>query len=157
MASISKLNPNSEQVLDDLVRCETRLYNALSEALRAEYGLTFAQFEFMRYLQRSPGSRVADLATCFAVGVGATSKGIDRLEQVGFVQRIANPNDRRSSLLQLTTKGQKEVLRSRKVVDRHLFQLIESSIGIPAFQSLADVLHLLRVSLEKDGIGTPAG
>jgi MarR family transcriptional regulator, multiple antibiotic resistance protein MarR len=59
---------------DDLVRCETRLYNAVGEKLRAEHGIVASQFEFLRYLRDHPESRVADVASNFAAGIGAISK-----------------------------------------------------------------------------------
>src|SRR6185503_6791597 len=86
----------------DLVRCETRLYNALNDRLRTRHGIVTSQFEFLRFLRHHPGSRVADLATEFAIGIGATSKGVDRLEKQAWVARRTNPSDRRSSLLDLT-------------------------------------------------------
>lgn len=67
----------------DLVRCETRLYNTLNDGLREAHGIVTSQFEFLRFLREHPGSRVADLAAEFAIGAGATSKGVDRLEKRG--------------------------------------------------------------------------
>ncbi|MEU8973311.1 MarR family transcriptional regulator [Streptomyces monashensis] len=40
---------------------------------------------------------MADLAAEFAIGIGAMSKGIDRLEGHGRVARQPNPADRRSA------------------------------------------------------------
>ena len=65
---------------DDLVRRETRLYDAVGERLRAERGIVTPQFELLRYLRDHPRSGVADIATNFAAGIGAISKGVDRLE-----------------------------------------------------------------------------
>jgi MarR family multiple antibiotic resistance transcriptional regulator len=62
---------------DDLVRCETRLYNATGERLRADHGIVTSQFEFLRYLRDHPGARVVDLAAKFAAGIGSISKGAD--------------------------------------------------------------------------------
>ncbi|MEU6556960.1 hypothetical protein ABZ915_42945 [Streptomyces sp. NPDC046915] len=67
-------------LFDDLVRCETRPYNALNEALRERHGIATSPFEFLRHLRDHPASRVADLAAEFAIGIGATSEGIGRLE-----------------------------------------------------------------------------
>src|SRR6476660_5399833 len=89
----------------DLVRCETRLYNALNDRLRERHGIVTSQFEFLRHLRDHPGSRVADLALEFAVGIGATSTGVDRLEKLGWIVRQPNPSARRSSLLALTDDG----------------------------------------------------
>ncbi|MFD3417712.1 MarR family transcriptional regulator [Streptomyces decoyicus] len=38
-------------------------------------------------LRDHPGSRVADLAAEFAIGIGATSKGVDRLDKKAWVIR----------------------------------------------------------------------
>src|SRR5947208_11404749 len=89
----------------DLVRCETRLYNALNDRLRERHGIVTSQFESLRHLRDHPGARVADLAAEFAAGIGAVSKGTDRLERNGWVARRPNPADRRSSLLVLTEAG----------------------------------------------------
>lgn len=63
------------QVFMDLVRYETRLYNALGEQLRTEHGLTMGQYEFLRIIDSRDGCRVNDLAEQAAITVGATSKG----------------------------------------------------------------------------------
>ncbi|WP_120719844.1 MarR family transcriptional regulator [Streptomyces hundungensis] len=71
-----------------------------------------SQYEFLRFLREHPDSRVADLATEFAIGVGATSKGVDRLEKRGWVVRQADPADRRSHLLALTEEGARLLARA---------------------------------------------
>lgn len=63
----------------DLVRCETRLYNALNynalnDRLRERHGIVTSQFEALSYLRDHPGSQVADLAAEFAIGIGATTR-----------------------------------------------------------------------------------
>ncbi len=98
----------------DLVRCETRLYNALNDRLRERHGIVTSQYESLRFLRDHPGSRVADLATEFAIGIGASSKAVDRLEKQGWVVRRTNPADRRSSLLDLTAAGRHTSSRRRR-------------------------------------------
>ncbi|MFJ4318877.1 MarR family transcriptional regulator [Streptomyces lavendulae] len=97
------------QCLADLVRCETRLHNALNDRLRGQHGIVTSQFEFLRFLRDHPGARVADLAAGFAIGTGATGKGIDRLEKQAWVRRRSDPSDRRSSLPELTDDGRQPV------------------------------------------------
>ncbi|AEW98347.1 MarR family winged helix-turn-helix transcriptional regulator [Streptantibioticus cattleyicolor] len=141
----------------DLVRCETRLYNALNDRLRERHAIVTSQFEFLRFLRDHPGSRVADLATEFAIGIGATSKGADRLEKHGWVIRRPNPADRRSSLLHLTDDGLRLVEAAQETFTETLGELtaatLNSPTGPPAAQALAD----LRSALERDQIGLPTG
>ncbi|MFE0459908.1 MarR family winged helix-turn-helix transcriptional regulator [Kitasatospora sp. NPDC058965] len=139
----------------DLVRCETRLYNALNDRLRERHGIVTSQFEFLRHLRDHPGARVADLAAEFAVGIGATSKGIDRLERQGWVARLPNPADRRSSLLELTDTGLQVVGAAEATFAERLAELIA---GAPmALEAAAQALAELRSALERDRIGTPTG
>jgi MarR family transcriptional regulator, multiple antibiotic resistance protein MarR len=141
----------------DLVRCETRLYNALNDRLRERHGIVTSQFEFLYYLRDHPGSRVADLAAEFAVGVGATSKGVDRLEKQGWVVRQPNPSDRRSSLLALTDDGSQLVDAAEKTFTNGLAELIGDTLDGSSASAAVRAISKLRSMLERDQIGTPTG
>ncbi len=142
---------------DDLVRCETRLYNAVGEKLRAEHGIVASQFEFLRYLRDHPESRVADVATNFAAGIGAISKGVDRLEARGWATRLPNPADGRSSLISLTTSGAELVAEAERTFHEHLDELIAPVIGADQVDAVGAALAALRRTLEHARIGIPAG
>ncbi|MGW2490949.1 MarR family winged helix-turn-helix transcriptional regulator [Streptomyces sp. NPDC001606] len=142
---------------DDLVRCETRLYNALNDRLRERHGIVTSQFEFLRFLRDHPGSRVADLAAAFAIGIGATSKGIDRQEKNGWVVRRTNPSDRRSSLLELTDDGLRLVEEAEATFTEALAELTAGALGGPLGPAAVQVLSELRAVLERDQIGLPTG
>ncbi|WP_133645156.1 MarR family winged helix-turn-helix transcriptional regulator [Paraburkholderia flava] len=148
---------NLKTVFGDLVRIETRLYNAVNDRLRARHGLFASQFEFLSYLRNHPKSRVADLAAYFAIGVGATSKGIDRLEAQDLVRRLPNPEDGRSSLLELTETGAAQVDTAERTLDEHLVALFGAAIDPARCEQFADAVALLRRFLEQENIGTPAG
>lgn len=147
----------NEQLFDHLVRCETRIYNALGERLKAAHGIVASQFEFLRYLGRHPQSRVADIAVNFAIGIGATSKGIDRLEARGWVRRVPNPEDRRSSLVELTPAGRKLAEAAEKTFQEQLETLIGSVVGEERAAAVIPVLAELRCALEERNVGLPAG
>ncbi|WP_405059962.1 MarR family transcriptional regulator [Kribbella sp. NBC_01505] len=145
------------QLFADLVRCETRLYNALNDSLREAHGIVTSQFEFLRHLRDHPGSRVADIAGEFAIGIGATSKGIDRLEAVGWVRRTPNPADRRSSLVALTAAGRRLTDAAEVTFTERTSELIADALTARQISAAAQALALLRSHLEHDQIGTPTG
>jgi MarR family transcriptional regulator, multiple antibiotic resistance protein MarR len=156
----SKANDESIDLLGffaDLVRCETRVYNALNDRLRERHGIVTSQFEFLRYLRDHPGSRVADLAAEFAVGIGATSKGVDRLERHGWVARRPNLLDRRSSLLAVTEDGLQLVDTAERTVTERLAELIADVLEASSLTAAGQALSELRSVLERDQIGTPTG
>ena len=141
----------------DLVRCETRLYNALNDRLRERHGIVTSQFEALRYLRDHPGSRVADLAAEFAIGIGATSKTIDRLEKQGWAVRQPNPSDRRSSLLALTDDGSQLVDAAEKTFTAGVAELIGGTLDSSSASAASQALSKLRSVLERNQIGTPTG
>jgi MarR family multiple antibiotic resistance transcriptional regulator len=146
-----------QTLFSDLVRCETRLYNALNDRLRARHGIVASQFEFLRFVRDHPGARVADIATGFAVGIGATSKGVDRLEERGLLVRRPNPGDRRSSLLELTATGRELTDAAQGTADQVLVDLVGGVVDEPALQVVGQVLARLRTALERGQVGMPVG
>ena len=145
------------QFFSDLVRCETRLYNALDGVLSERHGIAASQFEFLQYIRDHPASRVADLAAAFAIGVGATSKGVDRLERRTWVIRTVSLTDRRSSLLQLTHTGRSLVDEAEATFRESLTGLLAPVRNARHAGAMLGAFAILRASLEDDGIGTPIG
>ena len=153
MAATSRGDVDLPAFFSDLVRCETRLYNALNDRLRERHGIVTSQFEFLRFLRDHPGARVGDLAAEFAVGIGATSKGTDRMAQQGWVERLPNPADRRSSLLALTDAGTLLVQAAEDTFTERLTELLADTALTTAARTLAQ----LRATLEREQIGLPTG
>ena len=142
---------------DDLVRCETRLYNAVGERLRTEHGIGAVPFEILRYLRDRPETRVADIAAAFAAGVGAISKGVDRLEARGYVARLPNPADGRSSLIRLTASGAALVAEAERTFSDRLEELIAPVVGADQVAAARTALAALRKALEDARVGLPVG
>jgi len=138
----------------DLVRVETRLYNAVSARLRAEHGLGLGQFEFLEIIDRVPGCRVLDIVGELAITVGAVSKGVDRLAAAGWCERHAHPHDRRSSVLRLTPEGERQLAAARPAVARALADLT-ASVPPDDLARLAATLTALRATLEAASEGQP--
>ncbi|MGW3209744.1 MarR family winged helix-turn-helix transcriptional regulator [Streptomyces sp. NPDC001135] len=134
-------------IFTDLVRVETRLYNAVSARLRAEQGLGLGQFELLEIIDRVPGCRVLDIVGELAITVGAVSKAVDRLVAAGWCLRVAHPQDRRSSVLRLTSEGEKQLSASRPIVESELTSLT-TAVPRDDLARIASTLAILRATLE---------
>ncbi|MFI7405712.1 MarR family winged helix-turn-helix transcriptional regulator [Streptomyces sp. NPDC049541] len=141
-------------IFTDLVRVETRLYNAVSARLRAEHGLSLGQFEFLEIIDRVPGCRVLDIVGELAITVGAVSKAVDRLVAAGWCLRVAHPQDRRSSVLRLTSEGEKQLAASRPIVESELTSLT-APVPPDELTRIAATLATLRATLEAGSHGRP--
>ena len=142
------------QLLDDLVRVETVLWNAVDARLRADHDLTLARFETMRVLGRSGPCRVLDVAEALAIGWSGASKIVDRIEAAGHCRRRPNPDDARSSLIALTPRGRTLWRRAEAGVadelQRHLAPALAASDLAGLGRSLSRVRSALREPSDQD-------
>jgi len=125
--------------------------------LRAEAGVGAGHFELLRYVRDHPDARVADLASAFAIGVGTTSKIVDRLEKEGWVERRPNPANRRSSLLALTPTGDSVVCRAEPAWQTAIQEILGGSVTPAELAALSLTLDALRSDLERRHLGLPTG
>lgn len=133
-------------VFHDLVQLEIELWNAVDARLRAECDLQLTWFEVMQLLARRSECRIQDVAEEFGITVGGTSKVVDRIEAAGYCRRRANPNDRRSSLVELTPAGRRLVARAMKVFEAELVARIGSVLPEQELETFAATLSALRVA-----------
>jgi MarR family transcriptional regulator, multiple antibiotic resistance protein MarR len=146
-----------DTVFADLVRVETRLYNAVAERVKAAAGVGAGHFELLRYVRDHPDARVADLASAFAIGVGTTSKIVDRVEKEGWMERRPNPANRRSSLLALTPAGESVVSRAEPAWQAAIQDILSGAVTAADLTALSLALTALRSDLERRHLGLPAG
>lgn len=133
------------KVFSELIRVETELWNAVDARLRADCDLPLANFEPMQVIARIPSCRVFDIATELAITVGGTSKLVDRIEASGHCRRVANPDDRRSSLIELTPSGRRLLAKATHVFDNEL----QLRVGSVASTRQLDQFYTTLVKLRR--------
>lgn len=116
----------------------------------ASFGLTVPQYVTLSAIETFDGGRermgrIADMAhQCSATMTGI----IDRLENMSLVQRVNNPNDRRSVLVELTEDGRQRLEEVREVRRRRLTNVL-SQIDPKARGRVCDVLRHYATALEQ--------
>jgi DNA-binding MarR family transcriptional regulator len=140
-------------LFENLVRVETRLYNAVDDRLRSTHGMSVGQYELLRIIGSRESCRVLDIVREVAITVGAASKAVDRLEAAGWCRRSANPDDRRSSLLALTAAGERLLAEAAPTFEAELAARLVGPVTRAALDRLTASLATLRIALEHDGAG----
>jgi DNA-binding MarR family transcriptional regulator len=135
-----------EQVFSDLVRWETELWNAADARLRADFDLPLSRYEPMRVIERRGSCRVNDIATELVITVGGTSKLIDRIEATGHCRRRPNPEDGRSSVIELTPSGKRLLAKAKLALDDELTAHLGAVLSPRALQQFAATLTKLRAA-----------
>ena len=80
-------------------------------------GVTRAQWKVLFRLERKPGLRQIELADMLDIEPITLSRIVDRLEEAGLVERVADPSDRRAWRLHVTARAQPLIEKLRAVAD----------------------------------------
>lgn len=105
--------------------------------------LTLAQLRVCTILQG--GARtVSGISEELSISVSAATQIADRLERAGYVERVAEPDDRRMRKLRLTAHGD-EVMRSRRETRVRGAAAALEKLPLAA---RAEVLHAFHVLLD---------
>lgn len=126
---------------DEIVRLQIELWNYVDERVAAAHPVRLGSLGVLRILADRGTSRVNDIAEELVITVGGMSKLIDRLESSGHCVRRANPDDRRSSLIELTESGRALLAAATVEFDAALAERLASSSDIAA---LTEKLRELR-------------
>ena len=135
------------ELFNELIRYETELWNAVEASLRRSHGLDLSWFEPMMVIERTPACRVNDIAEALSITVGGTSKLVDRIEAAGWCQRRSNPNDSRSSLIELTAAGRRLLAAASKTFAKELDLHFASALTPRALEQLSTCVRQLRAAL----------
>jgi DNA-binding MarR family transcriptional regulator len=82
--------------------------NAIWGAIESELAsldITTAQYIVFNSIAQGRGRTIGDLCRVLGYDSGAMTRLLDRVEKKGLVRRVANPDDRRSYLLELTPES----------------------------------------------------
>lgn len=90
-----------------LIKRAALVVEKMSNHVLAPYELTHTQYKILMVLFRNKGKQIrqADIETHFSMTNPSVTGIIQNLEKKGLVQRIQNPDDKRSKLLTLTEQA----------------------------------------------------
>ncbi len=119
-----------------------RLVEEFYEVSAARHGISGADFFLLSELRRrgepfecTPG----ELGSVLVRSTGGMTKQLDRIAVAGYIERVPNPEDRRSSLVHLTPRG-------RQLVDAALEDHFHSEASLLDQFSAGETEDLVRLS-----------
>ncbi|PAT35216.1 MarR family winged helix-turn-helix transcriptional regulator [Vandammella animalimorsus] len=119
----------------------------IRQMLRQQFDTTLPRFDYLAQLDRHPqGLRMNTLSRYLMVTGGSVTGLTDQLVKDGLVERIPDPQDRRSLYVKLTPKGRRQF---RKMAQAHeqLLGTLLAGLGKRDKDLLYEQLGQLRVLL----------
>ena len=111
-------------------------------------GLSIQQFSLIMQLHHRGGTGISDISERFEITNAAASQMVDKLFQLGYLERIEDPSDRRAKLLSLSTKGRQLIEQSVEERYRWVDQLSEN-INAKDREKISDALTIMTEAARK--------
>ena len=131
-----------------LLGCATRIEKMVGARLRKEFNTTLPRFDLLAQLDRMPGGvTMSEVSKLLMVSNGAITALVQKLEADGHILRIAHPQDRRTYILKLTSKGAAEFAAMARRHEEWIVALI-GELSPVAQSDLLQHLTLLKRRLD---------
>lgn len=144
------LDPSAKGVTGRIIRLRTVIGDRFEHEAFGPHGLSGGDYGILATLRRA-GEPFELTPTALARHQMVTSGGmtamLDRLERLGALERVPNPNDRRGVLVRLTPSGRALVdaaMESHAQIEHE----VVAGLGPKEREQLADLLRKLLLHLE---------
>jgi MarR family transcriptional regulator for hemolysin len=127
-----------------------RLMRTRADQRARTYGMTRAQWVILSRLERQPGLSQNEMAAIVEVEPITIARLVDRLQASGFVERRADPKDRRIWRLHLTPAAEPMLAEIHKV-KAQLHDEITAGVEPATLDLMVDGLLKLKANLTSDG------
>jgi len=124
----------------------TRLMRKHFDRRATAFGLTRAQWRALQWLNTKPGMYQSELAEQLEMEPIAIGRVIDRLEAAGFVERRADPSDRRRWQLILTARA-RAVLDDMRKISLGLRKDATKGVSAAELKHITAVLEQIKENL----------
>jgi MarR family transcriptional regulator, transcriptional regulator for hemolysin len=130
-----------------LINDVTLLFRKHFDRRAVRFGLTRAQWRALKVLHRRPGLRQTELAEFLEMEPIAVGRVIDRLQAAGFVERRADPADRRCWRL-YDTQQSHGVIDDMEDIARSIRRDATTGISREELQQLMTTLERMKENLQ---------
>lgn len=121
------------------------------------FGLTAAEFDVLASLRRSGKPyrlKPNELSRALLLSTGGTSNVVNHLVSEGLVEREADPEDGRSTLIRLTARGAalaEDAVRATSAVHAELFASVPEPVLRAATEALRELMAATRTARRSPG------
>jgi DNA-binding MarR family transcriptional regulator len=145
--------PNTDEYIGVVISDVARLLRTEFDRRVRKQGITRAQWLVLTRLYRQPGASHSELAEMMEVEKATAGRMIDRLEANGWVERRAEPDDRRVKRVYLTPEAER--------VHKRIWRVAEATVDdaladLSAGESKQLMTLLLRVKRTLSVDATPS-
>ena len=145
-ADLERLAERIHRISHRLMFC----YDAFMEKMSDhEENLSNLELSILFRLYQNPQMIMRDLSEALHVSKSSVTGIVDHLEELGYLRRVLNRNDRRSYALEITEKGKTVQLRHEKSERQAFLNFIEAMKRCGVSEAYLDQTETLLDQMEK--------
>lgn len=111
------LPTNPSDSLGALLNDNARLLRRRFDQRARVFGLTRGQWDVLKHLYRNEGINQAGMAELLEVEPITLCRQVDRMEEAGWIERRADPGDRRARRLYMTDRSWRVMEQARAIAE----------------------------------------
>lgn len=121
-------DPTVDRLADFIMFAQRSFLLDLSKELN-NGNISYAQFFLLGYLANEDYLTMTEISNKMGHSTAAATGLVDRLEKLGYVQRLHAADDRRKVMVQITRKGIELVTRLRNAIAENISSVMSSTGG----------------------------
>lgn len=118
-----EVEQNADRLADFIMFAQRSFLLDLSRELN-KGNISYAQFFLLGYLANEDYLTMTDISKKMGHSTAAATGLVDRLEKLGYVQRLHAADDRRKVMVQITRKGIELVSRLRNAIANNISEVM---------------------------------
>lgn len=151
MSAVQGQNIPAFRVCRLIGRVRSELVGRIEQELHDKgFRLSFSQFAALKLIESGQAVTPGALARALHHNAGAMTRLLDRLEQLGFIRRRRDPDDRRALQVELTAEGRKTWRRINSCGERVAARAMAGSSAMER-AALHDALARMLANLKPAG------
>jgi DNA-binding MarR family transcriptional regulator len=102
-------------------------------------GISYMHMFWLFQATKDEAVPISQLKDAFNISASAATQFVNAWEKAGYVKRIRNPHDQRSSLISLSSKGIETITNAQKQMETQWLELSK-------YLGEVDTMHLYRIT-----------
>src|SRR5215471_1885898 len=153
------LRPDEFEAWQGTLLAANRVLRALDEGLRAQHGLSVAEFDVLITLANAPNrrARMSELARSVALSPAGLTHLVTRLERERLLAREVDASDRRGFHTVLTDAGEDRLDAARPLHNRIIRELLLDRMTAADRRQLGAIWKRVEANAEKSAERIEAG
>ena len=138
----------NREIIEKLLEVKNILNEAGKKEIFFEFGLTVANYEILKMIEKEEIKTITDLKNIFSESLASLTQKTQKLEELKYLKKEKDRDDPRKNILTVTEKGKRTLRRVEKKIDL-VSALIFKKFSQREKEKFYEILDYLSVRLKK--------